>query len=175
MDCNGAPCQRCFPQTWAQIPQRLEDCESSEAARFRASYRRQVRDTRRVSRDWKSQAVSARAFFSVRLPSPAAEIHTHKILLQLRELANATGGKIEKLVQLLGRVRAPLGTGLHLDEPAVPGHHDIHIHLSAGIFLVGEVEQSLVIHDSDAGCRNRIKKWNPAEHARGYPAPQGKG
>ena len=44
---------------------------------------------------------------------------------------------------------APSGRRLHLDEPAVAGHDDVHVDLRARVLGVVEVEQRLPVDDAD--------------------------
>src|SRR6478609_3175187 len=53
--------------------------------------------------------------------------------------------EVEQLVEALPVERHPLGCRLHLDEPAVAGHHDVHVDLGARVLGVVEVEQRHVV------------------------------
>ena len=49
---------------------------------------------------------------------------------------------------------------LHLDEPAVAGLDDVHVHVGAGVVVVGEVEQRLAVDDADAGGGDVVDERN---------------
>ena len=61
---------------------------------------------------------------------------------------------------VVARVRLALGRGLHLDEPAVAGHHDVHVDRGGGVLLVVEVEQR-------AGRRRRRPRRRDIESKSG--------
>ena len=51
--------------------------------------------------------------------------------------------------------RHALGRRLHLDEPAVAGHHDVHVDVGGRVLGVVEVEQRLAVDDADRDGRDR--------------------
>ena len=66
---------------------------------------------------------------------------------------------------------APLRGRLHLDEPAVAGHDDVHVDLGGRVLGVVEVEQRLAVDDPDrdGGDRpgERLREAEPVERAAG--------
>ena len=53
--------------------------------------------------------------------------------LRRRELLDPAGGEVEQLVEQLPREGVALGGRLHLDEPPVAGHDDVHVDLGARV------------------------------------------
>jgi hypothetical protein len=45
--------------------------------------------------------------------------------------------------------RLALGRALHLNETAVPVHHDVHAHVGAYILVAAQIEQRLAAHHAD--------------------------
>ena len=60
-------------------------------------------------------------------------------------------GQVEQRVERVAAERHRFGRALHLDEAAVAGLHDVHVHVGARVLLVGEIEQRLAVDDADAG------------------------
>src|SRR4051794_12059870 len=57
-------------------------------------------------------------------------------LLRLAQPLDARLTQREQLVQRRARERGALGRGLHLDQPAVAGHHDVRVHLGGRVLGV---------------------------------------
>src|SRR5947207_980226 len=81
---------------------------------------------------------------------------TSGFLLRRRDPSDPDRRQLKKLVQALARERFLLGGRLHLDEPAVTGHDDVHVDLGARILRVVEIEQRLGVDDADRNRRDRV-------------------
>src|SRR5262249_43270544 len=66
--------------------------------------------------------------------------------LERCDLADPSRRQLDQLVERLAGERVALGRGLHLDEPAVAGHHDVHVRVGARVLRVIEVEQRDALH-----------------------------
>ncbi len=78
--------------------------------------------------------------------------------LRRAERLDPAGGEVEQIVEQVARERLLLGRRLHLDEPAVPGHDDVHVRLGRGVLLVVEVEHGLAADDPDRDRRDRRRQ-----------------
>ena len=76
------------------------------------------------------------------------------------ELPDAVIGEVEQRDQRVAAERYRFGRSLHLDEPAVAGLDDVHVHVGARVVVVGEVEQRLAVDDADAGGGDVVGKRN---------------
>src|SRR6187399_2486149 len=56
-----------------------------------------------------------------------------RVRLRGRDRLDPARGEVEKLVEQIARERVALGRRLHLDEPAVAGHDDVHVRLGGGV------------------------------------------
>src|ERR671939_18760 len=65
------------------------------------------------------------------------------VLLCGCDLLDSESRELQELVQLRAHERRPLGRCLHLDECAVAGDDDVHVHLCNGVLRIVEVEQRL--------------------------------
>ena len=77
-------------------------------------------------------------------------------LLRLGDAFDPEAAKLEQVVEQLARERRALGRRLHLHEPAVAGHHDVHVHLGGRVLGVLEVEQRLAVDDPDRDRGDRV-------------------
>ena len=65
----------------------------------------------------------------------------NQFALQCDQLTDTgLGQRQQRIVGSAGEWRA-FGGALHFDEPAVAGHHHVHVHVGLRVFFVGEVEQ----------------------------------
>ena len=64
------------------------------------------------------------------------------------ELVDPRRREREQRVELAARERELLGGALHLDEAALAGHDDVHVHVGAAVLLVGEVEHRHGVDDA---------------------------
>src|SRR5579862_5814967 len=69
--------------------------------------------------------------------------------LALADGGNARLGEGEELVERLARERVALRGRLHLDEPAVAGHDDVHVRVRVRVLGVVEVEERDAVGDAD--------------------------
>ena len=65
-------------------------------------------------------------------------------------------GEREQLVERRARERIALGGRLHLDQPAVAGHHDVHVGVGVRVLGVVEVEQRHAVDDADRHGRDGV-------------------
>src|SRR5207237_10164329 len=73
----------------------------------------------------------------------------HHLALRGDDLADARLGKTEQRVELAPREGHSFGGALHLDEPAVAGHHHVHVDLGAYVLGILEVEHRRAVYDAD--------------------------
>ena len=78
------------------------------------------------------------------------------LALQRVQLADAVLREVEERVQRVASEGIGLGGALHLDEQAAAGLDDVHVHVGAGVLVVGEVEQRLAADDADAGGGDEV-------------------
>src|SRR4051812_8334629 len=83
--------------------------------------------------------------------------------LLVDELPDAFVSEAEQRVERFAVEGLAFGGSLHLDESAVAGLDDVHVHLGAGIVFVGEIEQRLAVDDADADGGDRILERNRPE------------
>lgn len=76
--------------------------------------------------------------------------------LQPHELADAGLREIEKRVHLGARERRAFRGALHLDEAARARHHDVHVGVARGVFVVVEVEHRRAAEHADRDRRDVI-------------------
>src|SRR5579862_3373308 len=76
--------------------------------------------------------------------------------LALADGGNARLGEGEQLVERLARERVALRGRLHLDEPTVAAHDDVHVRVRVRVLRVVEVEQRNAVHDADGDGRHRV-------------------
>jgi hypothetical protein len=106
-----------------------------------------------------------------RLPSPGC-----------RRSARFRGGEVDEAVELFAREGVPLGGRLHLDQPAVAAHDDVHVHVRGRVLAVVQVEERLAADDPNeiaptrsigAGspCASRRGERDPGAADRGRPCP----
>src|SRR3954447_21250999 len=95
----------------------------------------------------------------------------NRVVLVAPEVVDAGGGEVEQVVESRAVERHALGGGLHLDEAAVAGHHDVDVHLGVRVLLVVEVEERRAVHDADRDrchrARERLRKTEVIERAAG--------
>src|SRR4051794_4301163 len=70
-------------------------------------------------------------------------------LLQPGEVGTPLLRQREQRVELGAVEGCSFGGALHLDEPAVTGHHDVHVGLGPHVLLVGQVEAGRTVDDAD--------------------------
>ena len=70
-------------------------------------------------------------------------------LLGDAERSDPARGEVEQLAEQCPRERIALCGRLHLDEPAVAGHHDVHVRLGRRVLDVVEVEHGPPVDDAD--------------------------
>ena len=123
-----------------------------------------------------STSADARSRGRLRPPRPAP-----------RAAVDAAGRQREQLVEVRARERRALGGRLHLDQPAVAGHHDVRVDLGGRVLAVVEVEQRHAVDDpardrGDASrspasgrssCRRRAAAASPARSATKAPVIDG--
>src|SRR5579862_1288956 len=89
--------------------------------------------------------------------------------LALADGGNARLGEGEQLVERLARERVALRGRLHLDEPAVAGHDDVHVRVRVRVLGVVEVEERDAVDDADGhrrdGVRERARQPEAVERA----------
>src|SRR6188508_3299172 len=118
------------------IPSRWEKAQSDHAY---AETRKNSAEPSETSRWVRSPASRSRSSRSRPIAPPSAaatnsltatSIHERSgkgVLLCPRDLRDPSRCEVEQLVELLAGERRALGGRLHLDEPAVAGHHDVHV------------------------------------------------
>src|SRR5882762_2103445 len=74
------------------------------------------------------------------------EIRLHQSGLIFGEAANSGRRQRQQILQFGAAKRLPFGRRLDFDEPAVSGHHEIHVHFSAGILIVGQVQKRRALY-----------------------------
>src|SRR5688572_20702731 len=146
------------------IPSRWEKLQSVHAY---AETRKKSAEPSETSRCVRSPASRSRSSRSRPIAPPSAaatnsltatSIHDSSgkgVLLCPRDLRDAARREIEQLVELLAGERRALGGRLHLDEPAVPRHHDVHVGLGGRVLGVLEVEERLAVDDPDGDGGDR--------------------
>src|SRR5581483_11061955 len=87
------------------------------------------------------------------------------------DLGDPGRGELEQLVERLARERVALGGGLHLDQPAVAGHYDVHVRIGCGVLVVVQVEQRHPADDAhrDGGDRAAEGAREPEALERTHP------
>ena len=76
------------------------------------------------------------------------------------------GGQRQQVVQMRAGERRALGRRLHLDEPAVAGHHDVRVDLGGRVLGVVEIEQRRAADDSRRDGRDGAGQRRPLELRR---------
>src|ERR671924_224197 len=71
------------------------------------------------------------------------------------DLVDASGGKLQQLVQMRAAERRALRRRLYLDERTLAGHHHVHVHLCLRVLGVVEIEQRLAADDPDRNGGDR--------------------
>src|SRR5207253_9142233 len=69
-------------------------------------------------------------------------------VLQIRDAHDARCGELEQLVEPFARERVALRRRLHLDQPRIAGHDDVHVRLRGRVLRVVEVEHRLAGDDT---------------------------
>src|SRR5947209_5874232 len=91
------------------------------------------------------------------------------LLLESCDLLDAPLGEPEQLVEPLPGEGILLGRRLHLDEPAVTGHDDVHVGVRGRVLRVVEVEHRDAADDTDGdrgdGVRERAREAEVVERA----------
>src|SRR5579884_743127 len=107
---------------------------------------------------------------STRSPQPSvgtaalSKWRSRELELQLRDPADPERRKVDQLVEQLARERVPLRRRLHLDEPAVAGHDDVHVGLRRRVLGVVEVEERRAVDDADGDRGDRVaERFREAE------------
>src|SRR4051812_17110021 len=81
-------------------------------------------------------------------------------LLDGGQVGAALGRQAEQVVEKCAVERLALGGPLHLDEPPVAGHHDVHVGVRADVLLVGQVEARGPVDDP-----HRDRRDGPGQRA----------
>ena len=97
---------------------------------------------------------------------PAPRSAGDRRLLHGGDARHAAGGQVEQPVERLARERLALGGGLHLDQTALAGHHDVHVERGRRVFFVVEVEPRLAVDHADryGGHVFEQRQPRPARH-----------
>src|SRR5690348_5564421 len=84
------------------------------------------------------------------------EIAADSIGLLLADQAAAARSEIEQLAERVPREGIFFRRRLHLDEPAVAGHDDVHVGVGVGILGVVEIEHGHPVDDADGHSSDRV-------------------
>src|SRR5919205_2076945 len=112
----------------------------------------------RISRSSPIAAPSAAASASRRRTSGQSSVGTlctERVPLSGADLGDPGLREVEHLVEPRPPERRPLRGRLHLDEPVVRGHDDVHVDLRRRVLRVVEVEERRPVDDSDRDGRHR--------------------
>src|SRR5919198_2782871 len=89
--------------------------------------------------------------------------------LELGDLLDALPGEVEERVEQFTTERLALRRRLHLDEPPVACHDDVHVDLGSGVLRVIEIDQRFAFDDADRHrpdrARQRLAEAEPLERA----------
>src|SRR5438132_587706 len=105
-------------------PTQTRMCVRSPASRSRSSRSKPIAPPSPAA-----TASRARLSAHVRCGSTLSKRSLEGAELRLRDLVDPDGRELEQLVEQRARERIALRRRLHLDEPAVAGHHDVHVDL----------------------------------------------
>src|SRR5438132_542425 len=123
-------------------PTQTRMCVRSPASRSRSSRSKPIAPPSPAA-----TASRARLSAHVRCGSTLSKRSLEGAELRLRDLVDPDGRELEQLVEQRARERIALRRRLHLDEPAVAGHHDVHVDLRRRVLRVVDVEQRRSVDD----------------------------
>src|SRR5438874_9320531 len=121
-------------------PSETSRCVRSPASRSRSSRSRPIAAP-------KAAASASRSRTSHQ--SSVGRLCTEHVLLGLADPGNAGLREVEHLVEDVTWEGDALRRRLHLDELAVAGDDDVHVHLGGRVLRVVEVEERLSLDDAD--------------------------
>ena len=79
-------------------------------------------------------------------------------MLESCQLPDSGPCQIEHCIQRLLVERCAFGCALDFDELAGARHDDVHIHLSAVVFLVVEIQDRTAVDNTNADCRDAVEE-----------------
>src|SRR3990167_2937911 len=94
--------------------------------------------------------------FFIGAPSRPGEVERDDFLLLVEQPAQAAARQLEQPLEIVFGKGGAFGGGLDFDQAAGAGHYDVHVHLGAGVFFVGEVEQRYAFNQANAGGRHGV-------------------
>ena len=148
-----------------------ERCENVQSLHAYAETRKKSAEPTETSRWVRSPASRSRISRSSPIAPPSAaaseEAERHVERAELRQTQRSCASAICAMPadarsisssSQLARERLALGRRLHLDEPAVARHHDVHVDVGRRVLGVLEVEPRLAVDDADRDCCDRVRR-----------------
>src|SRR5437763_2869901 len=83
------------------------------------------------------------------------------------QLSNSTLREVEQRLELGAGERLTLGRALYLHEGLAVGHHDVQVGVGPRVFLLGQVEQRLVVDQPDADRGDLVGRLGSCQQAPG--------
>ena len=143
-----------------RAPTQTSMCVRSPASCSRSSRSSPIAPASAAATSRRSDALPER-----RAQAPRGDLRG--LALRHGQLVDPAGGEVEQRVEQLARERVALGRRLHLDEPAVARHHDVHVGFRARVLGVVEVEQRHAVDDAHRDGRDRtgqrLREAEPVE------------